>query len=130
LSLWKHKNLHDLFKKDGYKESDYTSIAKQMGIKSQNPSPVNTLHRPRGDMGMKISYNSTASTSKSKQRVQQQQQHYQVQQNNFNTLKQMNNDQIDTPLYSQVQKGGQINQSTQNRSLIITNGTTNADSWV
>jgi hypothetical protein len=94
-----------------------------MGIKSQ--SPINTLHRPRGDVGMKISYNSN--TNKSKQRAQQQPPPSQQQpQNNFNTLKQMN-DQIDAPLYSQVQKG-QVNQA--NRSLIITNGTTNADSWV
>ncbi len=37
------------------------------------------------------------------------------------------NDQIDAPLYSQVQKG-QVNQA--NRSLVITNRTTNADSLV
>lgn len=44
-SMWKHKNLHDLLKKDGYKETDFTSVAKQMGLKSQSSSPANTLHR-------------------------------------------------------------------------------------
>ncbi len=44
-SMWKHKNLHDLLKKDGYKETDFTSVAKQMGLKSLNNSPANTLHR-------------------------------------------------------------------------------------
>lgn len=44
-SMWKHKNLHELLKKDGYKETDFTSVAKQMGIKSQSSSPANTLHR-------------------------------------------------------------------------------------
>ena len=44
-SMWKHKNLHDLLKKDGYKETDFTSVAKQMGLKSSSSSPANTLHR-------------------------------------------------------------------------------------
>jgi hypothetical protein len=122
-----------------------------MGIKSHNSSPVNTLHRPRGDVGMKLSYNSTANTNKSKQRAQQkhvqlpqntnlqqqqQQQPLLPQQNNFNTLKQMNDlngNNHDTPLYSQVQKQQQQqinNGNMTNRSLIISNGTTNADSWV
>ena len=34
------------------------------------------------------------------------------------------------PIYSQVQKPNNSNNSAQNRNLIITNGTTNADSWV
>jgi len=35
------------------------------------------------------------------------------------------------PIYSQVQKSNVANAAGQNnRSLIITNGTTNADSWV
>ncbi len=55
-SMWKHKNLHDLLKKDGYKETDFTSVAKQMGIKSSNTSPANTLHRPRGDVSNKTSH--------------------------------------------------------------------------
>ena len=55
-SMWKHKNLHDLLKKDGYKETDFTSVAKQMGLKSQSSSPANTLHRPRGDVNVKPSH--------------------------------------------------------------------------
>ena len=35
----------------------------------------------------------------------------------------------DMPIYSQVQKSSGSNNSN-NRNLIITNGTTNADSWV
>jgi hypothetical protein len=54
-SMWKHKNLHELLKKDGYKETDFTTVAKQMGLKSQSSSPVNTLHRPRGDVNVKPS---------------------------------------------------------------------------
>lgn len=44
-TMWKHKNLNDMLRKDGYKETDFTSVAKQMGLKSQSSSPANTLHR-------------------------------------------------------------------------------------
>ena len=60
-SMWKHKNLHDLLKKDGYKETDFTSVAKQMGLKSQSSSPANTLHRPRGDVNVKPSHHAPSS---------------------------------------------------------------------
>lgn len=62
--MWKHKNLHDLLKKDGYKETDFTSVAKKMGLKSQNSSPVNTLHRPRGDVNVKPSQHGQVQKSK------------------------------------------------------------------
>ena len=64
VSMWKHKNLHDLLKKDGYKETDFTSVAKQMGLKSSNTSPANTLHRPRGDVNNKPSQASSSHKSK------------------------------------------------------------------
>jgi hypothetical protein len=63
-SMWKHKNLHELLKKDGYKETDFTSVAKQMGLKSQSSSPANTLHRPRGDVNVKPSHHALVSKSK------------------------------------------------------------------
>lgn len=61
-TMWKHKHLHELLKRDGYKETDFTSVAKQMGLKSQSSSPANTLHRPRGDVNVKPSH---ATSSKS-----------------------------------------------------------------
>ena len=61
--MWKHKNLHDLLKKDGYKETDFTSVAKQMGLKSQSSSPANTLHRPRGDVNVKPSHHGPSQKS-------------------------------------------------------------------
>lgn len=141
-SMWKHKNLHDLLKKDGYKETDFTSVAKKMGLKSQNSSPVNTLHRPRGDVNVKPSQHGQVQKKKSngkatpgsgkpgaagangtmnggKSMATNGQQHM-----NLNEM----------PIYSQVQKPNTANGSSQlngsNRNLIITNGTTNADSWV
>jgi hypothetical protein len=36
----------------------------------------------------------------------------------------------ETPIYSQIQRPLANNNSSNNRNLIITNGTTNADSWV
>ena len=63
-SMWKHKNLHDLLKKDGYKETDFTSVAKQMGLKSSSSSPANTLHRPRGDVNVKPSHHGGSQKSR------------------------------------------------------------------
>lgn len=111
-SMWKHKNLHDLLKKDGYKETDFTNVAKQMGLKSQSTSPANTLHRPRGDVNVKPSMSGTTSKkTKSKSKNQPK----------------INDEQNEIPIYSQVQRG-QTNGS--NKNLIVTNGSTNADSWV
>jgi hypothetical protein len=36
----------------------------------------------------------------------------------------------DMPIYSQVHKSTAGNNNSSNRNLVITNGTTNADSWV
>lgn len=117
-SMWKHKNLHDLLKKDGYKETDFTNVAKQMGLKSQSSSPANTLHRPRGDVNVKPSMSGGSGTSKkSKAKAKQQSK---------------SNEQLnDMPIYSQVQRAQQQQQqSGSNKNLIVTNGSTNADSWV
>ena len=62
--MWKHKNLHDLLKRDGYKETDFTSVAKQMGLKSQSSSPANTLHRPRGDVNNRPSQATSQKSNK------------------------------------------------------------------
>ena len=65
-SMWKHKHLHEMLKRDGFKETDFTSVAKQMGLRSGQSSPVNTLHRPRGDVNSKPSQHvAPASNSKS-----------------------------------------------------------------
>jgi hypothetical protein len=51
---------------------------------------------------------------------------------NNQTVVNNTNSSLDVPIYSQVMKPALINgnNSLSNRSLIITNGTTNADSWV
>ncbi|RNA27387.1 catenin delta-2 [Brachionus plicatilis] len=111
-SMWKHKNLHDLLKKDGYKETDFTNVAKQMGLKSQSTSPANTLHRPRGDVNMKPSM-SGATSKKTKSKAKSQ--------------PKGSDDLNEMPIYSQVQR---THTNGSNKNLIVTNGSTNADSWV
>lgn len=122
-SMWKHKNLHDLLKKDGYKETDFTSVAKQMGLKSQSSSPANTLHRPRGDVNVKPSHASSSKKSKPSQSAKSTptstSKH--MQGKNMQQPMQLN----EMPIYSQVQRP-----TNSNKNLIVTNGSTNADSWV
>ena len=159
-SIWKHKNLHDFLKKDNFKEINYIGAAKQMGIKSQSSSPANTLHRPRGDVNSKPSlHGSTIKSKKSKSNQKSQQKFINdnspnsnpspllndknnlkvisqtiinsaAKNNNTNqTVVNNTNSTLDVPIYSQVLKPA-TNGNANNHSLIITNGTTNADSWV
>lgn len=49
-TMHKHKNLHDFYKQNGYKENDFLHH-RSFNSKSLTSSPQSTLHRPRGDMG-------------------------------------------------------------------------------
>ncbi|CAF0821040.1 unnamed protein product [Didymodactylos carnosus] len=54
-TMWKHRSLHELYKKHGYKESDFIHH-RLLNSKSLTSSPQSTLHRPRGDLGQPTSY--------------------------------------------------------------------------
>jgi hypothetical protein len=49
-TMYKHKSLHEFYKQNGYKESDFIHH-RSLNSKSLTSSPQSTLHRPRGDMG-------------------------------------------------------------------------------
>jgi len=49
-TMSKHKNLHEFYKQNGYKENDFLNH-RSYNSKSLTSSPQSTLHRPRGDMG-------------------------------------------------------------------------------
>ncbi|CAF0776557.1 unnamed protein product [Didymodactylos carnosus] len=54
-TMWKHRSLQELYKKHGYKESDFIHH-RLLNSKSLTSSPQSTLHRPRGDLGQPTSY--------------------------------------------------------------------------
>lgn len=152
-SMWKHKALHDLLKKDGYKENDFLAPAHSMGLKSINSSPVNTLHRPRGDIKSSnkqqknlnnsinnLNNNSNTTTngynyrSSNKSLNSYNSSNGNGSLNNVHNSSQRNliqNDTIDAPIYSQVQKNHNVIQDNPNdRILTVMKGAINADSWV
>jgi hypothetical protein len=49
-TMYKHRSLHEFYKQNGYKESDFIQH-RSLNSKSLASSPQSTLHRPRGDMG-------------------------------------------------------------------------------
>ena len=56
-TMYKHRSLHELYKQDGRKESDFIHH-KLLNLKPLTSSPQSTLDRPRGDMGQPTHFTS------------------------------------------------------------------------
>ncbi|KAI3384067.1 hypothetical protein SNEBB_000280 [Seison nebaliae] len=82
-SLWKRKDMHELYEKHGFTEKHF--INRSFELSQPDYSPINTLHRPRADIGGKHDQTMRDSSRKRQRteisqlqpRQQEQQQHQQ-----------------------------------------------------